>query len=404
MFAIAGRVIVEGPGSAIPDVLVEAFDVTKAGTRPGPLSAAALSWVVQEPTLGSAITDEAGEFEWTAEGVGSFPVQLVVAVFGTGPRKTKELLYLVERVRSAGEGTHRYVIAVPADVLRRVSASGLGTAAARVAAAREQSRAVNTLRAGAKRARAGRVDAVRKARAAAEASVVGALIDRDNAPARDSAGLLSPSVVPLGASVRQHMSQLIDATMQTSAQAFTARGLIDLSDQARTALVDGSGNPNPGITQDDIRHAVFGGGFADGTPDRHRRDLVAVACRLRTPPYDRCGDGDGGTSGGGGDGEGGEGTAAQHQHGFPGLQRGRVLMPKMSALSACIVCTVKHISSSCSGPANRKMKGSLGASFLPSQAGEWRVNDWPFTGPLLPLAPRAKGINVASMQHVAFMR
>jgi hypothetical protein len=63
--------------------------------------------LTKEPTSVSAITVDVGEFEWIVDGVGSFAVQLVVAVLGTSPQRNKELLHVVKRVQSAGGGTHR---------------------------------------------------------------------------------------------------------------------------------------------------------------------------------------------------------------------------------------------------------------------------------------------------------
>jgi hypothetical protein len=314
--ALAGRVVVEGAGNPVPGVAVEAFDVTKAQKHPARLTDADISWVAAEPSLGSAITDEDGNFGWTVER-DAFPIRLAVAVFGAGPRKDPELLKLVERVRTVVAGTHELAIHVPADALRRSAAGEPGSAPARVAAAREQAVGAETLREGAEQARTGRVDAVRKTRSATEASVIKAFVDRQNAPAVDSKGVLAPSVVPLGTSVRAHMRGLMDDVLRSSAQAFTARGLIDLSDEARAALLDAAGNPKPNVIDDDIRDALFGPGFEEGSPHRHRRDLVSVACRLRSPPYERCGDGedDGGGDGdsGGDDGDGGDGDTGSAQ-------------------------------------------------------------------------------------------
>jgi len=305
-------VVVEGVGDPVPGVVVEAFDVSKGKKKSGRLTDADITWVVTEPSLGSAATDPDGKFEWTAEHI-VFPIRVAVAVFGVGPQKDPELLKLVERVRTIVGGTHALVIHVPAEALRGAPESAPGSAPARVAAAREHALAAETLREGAKQARKGQVEAVRKARTATEASVVEALIDRQNAPTRDSKGVLSPAVVPATTSVRLHMRQLINGILQSTAQAFTARSLVDLSDKARHALLDAGGSPKPNPDQDDIREALFGVDFDAGSPQRHRRDLVSVACRLRTPPYERCedesddgddgndGDGDGNGGGGGGD-------------------------------------------------------------------------------------------------------
>jgi hypothetical protein len=302
--ALGGRVIVEDVGTPVPGVVVEAFDVTKAKKQSSGLTDADVSWVVAEPSLGSAITDDSGKVEWTVERV-DFPIRLAVAVFGTGGKsKDAELLRVGERVRTVVPGTHEFVIQIPADALRRAPASQPGSAAARVAAARERAHDADTLRKGAKQARAGDIEAARKARTATEASVTKALIDRANAPALDSKGVLSPAVVPHGTPARQHMRQLIDAVLRGKAKAYTARGLLDLSDAARASLLNANGNPKPNITQEEIREVLFGTGYADGSPERHRRDLVSVACRLRTPPYERCEDGEDGDGDGNGDGNG----------------------------------------------------------------------------------------------------
>jgi hypothetical protein len=303
--SFAGRVIVEDVGSPVPGVVVEAFDVTKAKKQPSRLTDADISWVGAEPSLGSDLTDEDGRFDWSVERV-AFPIRVAVAVFGTGPKKDPELLKLVERVRTVVAGRHELVIDLSADALRRAPASGPGSAPARVEAAREHALAADSLRRAAGQARAGGVPAARKNRAATEASVVKAFVDRGNAPARDSQGVLSPAVVPAGTSARTHTRQLMHAVLQSKAtRDFTARGLIDLSDAARDKLLDANGNPKSGTSDDDIRAALFGPDYEGGSPHRHRRDLLSVACRLRTPPYERCGDdGDGGGDGSEGNGNG----------------------------------------------------------------------------------------------------
>jgi hypothetical protein len=97
--AIAGRVIVEDVGAPVPRVVVEAFDMTKSKkSKSGRLTDADVSWVVTEPSLGSAMTDDAGEFGWTVEH-DACPIPMVVPVFEIGPKKDPELLKLAERVR-----------------------------------------------------------------------------------------------------------------------------------------------------------------------------------------------------------------------------------------------------------------------------------------------------------------
>ncbi len=75
---------------------------------------------------------------------------------------------------------------------------------------------------------------------------------------------------------------------------------MDLSDDDAAALLDANGDPLPNVGDAEIRRVLFGRGHQRGSPAWIRRDMLAVACRSRTPPHERCDDGD--DNGGSGDG------------------------------------------------------------------------------------------------------
>ena len=89
--------------------------------------------------------------------------------------------------------------------------------------------------------------------------------------------------MPLGTLVRAHVRALIDDVLRNRAQAFKARGLIDLSDDARANLLNAAGNPKSNLDQDEIREALFGPGFDEGSPHRHRRDVSVCGLSLAQP-------------------------------------------------------------------------------------------------------------------------
>jgi hypothetical protein len=118
--------------------------------------------------------------------------------------------------------------------------------------------------------------------------IADALSNRATAPLRLADGSLPDTVLQYGQPVRPRAESLLDAALRTHAQRVTAKALVDITEDDAARLLDINGEPLSSVSQGDIEQLLFGADHTRGAAPRHRRDILEVACRLGTPPQDRC--------------------------------------------------------------------------------------------------------------------
>lgn len=310
MVELRGRVVVDSTGSPVAGVVVEAFDVSGARLSRS-LRESDAATLLTQPSLGSDITDSNGAFTIAFESAAgsTVPIGLVVLAPDEPGRRKRAVLHVVTRVRQTREGRQGYLIALPADLLRRVPASSLPAAPApaaplaAVAAAADRASTTANVASGVSRIRSDLADNLRPRREAIEAQVRSTLFERAMGARRLADGQLPPEVLGLDEDVRSKTTSLLNGILRNRANRVTARAIVDVTDADVSKLLDQNGAPLPSVTQNDIETLLFGPSHTDGPPARYRRDSIAVACRSRIPPDARCqpsggGDGDGGEDGG----------------------------------------------------------------------------------------------------------